>query len=230
MDIEFGSLAMWMSSIGTTGALFAIIYLLREQQRAQRRTENLQMLSQARLLTFWIERKPDDSLSVIVQNSSTEPAYNVSVIFREAGDGRYVELRSSDRKSITGVESVGDVAASAAKNNVDQGSPPRFMLGTLPPASKRQISVEFRTSSEKVPVKAELLFTDAAGLAWRRHDTGWIEENGFQLTVSEVLAQLNSTLGPKPPPWALLRRLRRWRRGRQKVTVELLRKGRWWSF
>lgn len=199
MSIDAGDLATWVGAVGTTGALLVSLYLLRDQQQAQRRAEDTDLISEARLVSLWAEKAPEDAVDVVVRNSNAGPIYDVIVLIGKSSSS-HVTIRSADGRSINRVEAVSASDADGAETDSAERDERGVEVGTVPPSADRRFKICSPAGEPSVPLdslRLSIIFTDSVGLRWKRSSSGFIEEAGFALTLAELQAHLDLIIGPE---------------------------------
>jgi hypothetical protein len=135
-DLQLGTVPDWIAAIATSGALLVAVSLLARELRTH-------AVTQARLISAWVteleEPGTQSYLSVIVQNKSDEPVYDLVIWTFD----------------------------SVADEDVGEPGSVRFSVDVLPPDTRHQATESLPARMGHVPT-ITVKFTDSAGRRWRR--------------------------------------------------------------
>ena len=151
LGVEWGNVPGWFAAIGTVGALFVALWLLRTDMRDRKRTAEVVDQKPANGIFAWVEPRTDaGGWQTFVHNRSDEPVYDAVVYFTPLTDP---PLRT--------VESVlGTIPPRReAKPGDLYGDRPTDIFG-IPPV--------------------EIEFTDGRGRHWRRDASGRLRRLGHR--------------------------------------------------
>lgn len=85
--IDWGSVPAWFAAVGTVGALFVGLILLRNEMRDRRRTAEFVDQKPANEIFAWIKPRTDaGGWQTFVHNRSDEPVYDAVVYFTRLTD------------------------------------------------------------------------------------------------------------------------------------------------
>lgn len=144
-SVDWGSVPEWFAAIGTVGALFVALILLRNELADRRRAAEVADRRPADGIFAWAEPRTDaGGWQTFVHNRSDEPIYDAVVYFTPLTD-----------PPLPTEESVwGTVPPGGPKAGDRYGDRPGDLFG-IPPV--------------------EIEFTDGRGRHWRRDDTGQLQ-------------------------------------------------------
>jgi hypothetical protein len=161
----WGTLPDYIAAVGTVGAFFGGIRLLRKELEARRDDVEDRRAAQARLVAAWVgpshpEVDPDKSNPrtvsyILTRNGSSEPVANVWVTTRWKADR--VNFSKSDRPARRPRHDINRLSAYAV---------------IAPDTTETE-----RREAEKSPIpdEVEIEFTDSAGHRWIRHPNGRLQ-------------------------------------------------------
>jgi hypothetical protein len=144
----------WLSALGTVGALFAALWLFREELHDRRANRRADRERTARRVAGWCDTTREPA-KLWVQNLANEPVYDVVA---------YVGKRGTDLSALPDEEN-------------------RYMepvFGVVPPGQKLDFEISDATlvsgaAFPDIPAVA-VEFTDANGIHWRRREDGSLHE------------------------------------------------------
>jgi len=85
--IDWGSMPAWFAAVGTVGALFVALILLRNEMRDRKRTAEIADQKPANGIFVWVEPRTDaGGWQTFVHNQSDEPVYDAVVYFTPLTD------------------------------------------------------------------------------------------------------------------------------------------------
>jgi hypothetical protein len=144
----------WLSAIGTVGALWAALWLLREDLRDRRANRRGDRERTARRIAGWCDTISQPA-RLWVQNLAEEPVYDAVA---------YVGKRGTDLSALPEPENMYM----------------EVVFGMVPPGQKLdcEISESAMTSGAQFPdiPAVAVEFTDAGGVHWRRIESGTLRE------------------------------------------------------
>ncbi|MEQ1699266.1 MAG: hypothetical protein ABMA25_04105 [Ilumatobacteraceae bacterium] len=134
--MELGTIPDWIGAIGTTGAFIVAVGLLGRELRDRR-------VAQARLVSAWVtevdNNQQEPITSVVVQNRSGEPVYEVTLSWFDP----------------------------VAHADVGEGGEILIHLTVLPPDTRQQAADSVPTRMGHLPALT-LSFTDSSDRRWTR--------------------------------------------------------------
>jgi hypothetical protein len=182
--LEWGTVPDWLSAVGTVGALWAGVLLLRkeldERHDAQRRERELQ----ARLVYCWV-RDGATQRTIVIQNASTEPI--IDCLFYVAGPWARSVIKATgrDKREVSVSDLIGTRAYYEMQIESVVGSVYYIYLADLDRAIPGQTEIplhlpkwvpQLLQPSFELGNGIAVLFNDANGLRWQRDRWGRVHE------------------------------------------------------
>lgn len=161
MEVNWGDVPSWVAAIGTVGALFAALLQIRNERLERKKIE---VQEQAAEVSTWISNELSSEMTnVIIQNTSTNPIYDVVLtIVIASGSGPR-----------TGEE----VAALPEQRELSVPSLRRASSIIPPGRYVTEIPADWGGMNRKPG--AEIAFTDKSGNHWVRRQNGKLEQLKF---------------------------------------------------
>ena len=92
--IQLGTLPEWFAAVGTVGALFVSLWLLKEQRDDRQADKEEKRAAQARQVSIWADGVEDSGtnfiVSYIAQNASGDPIYQVDARLPTGTQGTFI--------------------------------------------------------------------------------------------------------------------------------------------